>query len=177
MIYHRSSKESKFAHKSPPLLYTAWQLHSLIVELMFLAGDPIFSLSWFLPRRTFQFYLNVQCSTFLPETQFAQWWQERFKFQVFLLFLPRVFLPQWFSYNNFTSSPDITKPMLGSYWVVFERLQDYLRFALDWISLLKLMWRLLSSSPSRLPTLCWWRTSSLYLNGNYHPDHRDPKLK
>ena len=34
----------------------------------------------------------------------------------------------------------------------------------------------ISSSPV-LPTLGCWRTSSLYLNGNYHPDHRDPAIK
>ena len=69
MIY-RISKESKFAHKSSPP-FTASQVSSLIVELRFLAGDPIFPLSRFLPCKTLQFNLNVERSTFLPETQFA----------------------------------------------------------------------------------------------------------
>ena len=59
--------------------------------------------------------------------------------QVLHLFLPRVFLPKRFSYSSLASSPDITKQMWGSYWGLFERLEDYLGFALDWISLLKLM--------------------------------------
>ena len=67
MIYS-ISKESK----SPPSFsQCASQFYSRIVELIYLTGDPIFPLSRFLPCKTFQFYLNVECSTFLPETHFV----------------------------------------------------------------------------------------------------------